>query len=72
MTLNALERRAQDAGFFTSLHANALYIGRSEPDADGIRWEAARWFTTSGSGGSGRLGFIEADKVPADMLALLD
>jgi len=72
MTLNKLQRRAQDAGFSTSLHANALYIGRSKPDADGIRWETVRWFTTPGSGGSGRLGFIEADKGPADMLALLD
>tara|TARA_Y100001937_G_scaffold1078_1_gene1308 strand:- start:23406 stop:23636 length:231 start_codon:yes stop_codon:yes gene_type:complete len=71
MTLNTLERRAQDAGFSTSLHANALYVGASNPEG-GIEWETVRYFTIPGSGGRSRLAFLDAENVPSNMLALLD
>ena len=70
MTLNTLEQRAHAAGFATCLHANALYIGASEDGS--IAWETVRCFTTPGSGGRARLAFLDAENVPASMLALLD
>ena len=70
MNLKTLEQRAINAGFATNLHAHSLYIG--EHDRGGIAWETARHHTVPGSGGRSRLAFLDADNVPAAMLALLD
>lgn len=70
MTLATLERRALAAGFATCMHANALYIGSH--DDGGIAWETVRHHTIPGSGGRARLAFLDAENVPASMLALLD
>ena len=68
MNLDTIEQRALAAGFSTTRYGNSISVSHSD-DADSPVY-AVRYFTVPGTATS-RLRFVDADTVPADMLALL-